>query len=171
MRSKQVHNVQIGSFKDNQQELIDVNCGPCGPAEDEAECNACPCCNDTCGISTCSSCIEKIKRPLSISSGQSSWLLGALASVCPAKNEELPAYSMCQLRRHSTVDSAWILVGKDIYDATPYIRSHPGGTAIILKKAGGNVDCSEDMHFHSKRAQKEWRRYKVGTLCNCPRSS
>ena len=103
---------------------------------------------------------------------QPSWIMDALASVCPVKQHEaeLPMYSMCQLRKHNTEESAWILVGNDIYDATPYIQSHPGGMTIILKKAGGVMDCAEDMNFHSKRAQREWKRYKVGTLCRCPRS-
>ncbi|KAL3768944.1 hypothetical protein ACHAWO_004054 [Cyclotella atomus] len=171
MRSKQVYNVQINQPV-NDQELVDATCSPCDPADGRDSCDACPCCNDTCSSPTCLSCIEKMKRPLNMEcDAQPSWLFGAFASVCPAThNDNLSSYSMCQLRRHNTVDSAWILVGKDIYDATPYIKSHPGGSAIILKKAGGNVDCREDMNFHSKRAQREWRRYKVGTLCKCPRS-
>lgn len=172
MRSRQVFSVQIG-HPQHDKELINTTCSPCNPADDDAECDACPCCNDTCSISSCIPCLEKMKRPLNMGCHEpQGWLMGALASVCPAKNDpQLATYSMCQLRRHNTVESAWILVGKDIYDATPYIKSHPGGTAIILKKAGGARDCTEDLNFHSTRAQKEWRRYKVGTLCRCPRSS
>ena len=166
MRSK--YSVQIDRHENNQEELLSVSCRPCNPAEN-SECDACPCCNDTCGNPSCLSCIKKKRRPLQMVSQESNWLMGALSNICTAK-EQLPQYSVCQLRRHASLESAWILVGRDIYDATPYIKSHPGGSAIIVKKAGGATDCTEDMNFHSKRAQREWKRYKVGTLCQCPRS-
>jgi len=78
-------------------------------------------------------------------------------------------YTMCQVRRHNHVGSAWVLVGTAIYDVTPFLRSHPGGAQAILKKSGGAADCTEDLLFHSKRAQKEWKKNKVGTLRRCPR--
>ena len=178
MRSKsRVCDVQIASSQGEQQELIRTSCGTCDQnCQPHEDCDACPHCNDTCSNPTCLPCQEKIKRSINVEcrEPETSWLFGAFASVCPGKNNDsqsTKSYSMCQLRRHNTVDSAWILVGNEIFDATPYIRSHPGGTAIILKKAGGAVDCTLDMTFHSKKAQREWRRYKVGNLCRCPRSS
>jgi cytochrome b involved in lipid metabolism len=62
------------------------------------------------------------------------------------------------------MESAWVLVGNTIYDVTSYVSDHPGGTASILNKCGGIVDCKTDFNFHSKRAQKEWKRHKVGLL-------
>ena len=93
------------------------------------------------------------------------WLVDALTGL--HMNSE-PTYTMCQLQRHNHAGSAWILVGKTIYDVTPYIRSHPGGMETILRKSGGAADCTEDLHFHSKRAQKEWRKFKVGLMRDCP---
>ncbi|KAL7497210.1 hypothetical protein ACHAWT_007815 [Skeletonema menzelii] len=120
------------------------------------QCDACPCCRDTCNnANSCTSCQKKLNAtamPKNSSSAQNT-------------------YTMCQLKRHNHAESAWILVGDTIYDATPYIRSHPGGTETILRKSGGAADCTEDMRFHSGRARKEWKKFKVGTLVACPRQS
>ena len=139
-----------------------------------AKCDACPCCRDTCdNINSCLSCQKKQHAIMMKGSDETpSNLLSFFASICsggsPENHQTQNTYTMCQLKRHNHADSAWILVGDTIYDATPYIRSHPGGMQTILRKAGGAADCTEDLQFHSGRAQKEWRRFKIGTLVACP---
>lgn len=142
-----------------------------------SQCDACPCCRDTCANEK--SCIACQNKQITSSSSSSipvlnsNWLAGAFTSICRESNENNrdSTYTMCQLKRHNHADSAWILVGDTIYDATPYIRSHPGGMQTILKKSGGAADCTEDLRFHSGRAQREWRKFKVGTLVPCSRQS
>ena len=80
-------------------------------------------------------------------------------------------YTICQVRRHNTVDSAWIVAGRDIYDVTSYVHSHPGGTKSILSRAGGARDCTRDFKFHSKKGQKAWEHLKIGRLVECGGSS
>ena len=79
-------------------------------------------------------------------------------------------FTRCQIRRHNTMNSAWLVAGDKIYDATKYLNQHPGGEASILKKAGGACDCTEDLKFHSKRGRKEWDKYFVGKVKPCPGS-
>lgn len=139
------------------------------PMNELAECDACPCCSDTCDDNEfCVFCQKKCNssKLTRRRKSETSWLMDAL-SIMLHEKQQPNTYTMCQLRRHNHVNSAWILVGTTIYDATPYIRSHPGGTQTILRKSGGAADCSEDLQFHSKRSQKEWKKYKVGTLCRC----
>jgi len=133
-----------------------------------AECDACPYCNDTCvDVEFCVSCQKKCNsKPTQCRGPQTSWLMDAF-SIMFHEKQQPNTYTMCQLRRHNHVNSAWVLVGSTIYDATPYIQSHPGGTETILRKSGGADDCSEDLRFHSKRSQKEWKKNKVGTICRC----
>jgi hypothetical protein len=38
----------------------------------------------------------------------------------------------------------------------------------ILRKSGGAADCSIDFDFHSRGARRLWRKYRVGTVRNCP---
>ena len=47
------------------------------------------------------------------------------------------------------MNSAWLRCGEGIYDATEHIRRYPGGERSILRKSGGDVDCTIDMAFHS----------------------
>lgn len=77
-------------------------------------------------------------------------------------------FTRCQVQQHNSPESAWLVAGNDIYDATEYISMHPGGTNSILKKAGGVVDCTEDLNFHSKAGRKVWKKYHVGKLATCP---
>lgn len=142
------------------------------PQNELEECDACPFCNDTCDdIDTCIACQKKLNsmHARSCRRNNDGWLVGALSSmnIMSQEKDQPTMYTMCQLRRHNHADSAWILVGDEIYDATPYIKNHPGGTQTILKKAGGAVDCTEDLRFHSKRAQREWKRFRIGTLRRC----
>eukprot|EP00545_Synedropsis_sp_CCMP1620_P010161 CAMPEP_0119006652 /NCGR_PEP_ID=MMETSP1176-20130426/2439_1 /TAXON_ID=265551 /ORGANISM="Synedropsis recta cf, Strain CCMP1620" /LENGTH=188 /DNA_ID=CAMNT_0006958603 /DNA_START=110 /DNA_END=676 /DNA_ORIENTATION=+ len=138
----------------------------CHDCSDEHEqsvvptCNACPCCADRCGDEHCGSCgtTKSLKR---YSSGVARF---------GAPDDEV-YYTMCQLRRHDHADSAWLLVGDTIYDSTDYIAKHPGGMTSILKKAGGKVDCIVDFEFHSKKARKLWKQYKVGKISQCPSES
>lgn len=138
------------SNKYHQTTTVSIISSEVSPEEEQisnSECNACNYCLDTCNnVDSCISCQKKLNT---------------------IHKQQTRTYTMCQLRRHNHADSAWILVGDTIYDATPYIKSHPGGTETILRKSGGVYDCTEDLMFHSKRAQKEWRRHKIGTLRRC----
>eukprot|EP00980_Cylindrotheca_fusiformis_P001995 scaffold443_cov125-Cylindrotheca_fusiformis.AAC.44 len=76
-------------------------------------------------------------------------------------------FTMCQVRRHNNINSAWLLVGDKIYDATEYLHIHPGGKTSILRKAGGAYDCSEDFRFHSKSGRRLWQKFFIGKLRPC----
>mmetsp|Transcript_26330 Transcript_26330/g.37736 ORF Transcript_26330/g.37736 Transcript_26330/m.37736 type:complete len:177 (-) Transcript_26330:1176-1706(-) len=89
-------------------------------------------------------------------------------SCCSTAKPASPSYTLCQIRSHCTFDSAWLVAGKDVYDATAYLHSHPGGVQSILKYAGGKKDVTQDLLFHSKQARKMWTRYKIGTVVPCP---
>ena len=126
-------------------------------------CDACLFCEDTCGNPKCTACAKK--------PGSSS---------CDTRSQPFPFvqcdnsdryYTRCQLRRHCTEDSAWLLCGNTIYDATPFLEIHPGGKQSILRKSGGVCDCSNDMAMHSKTAIKRWRSKKVGKLRKCDREA
>ena len=103
--------------------------------EQVAECDACPCCIDACdNIESCMSCQKKVNSMHAhhCRGPETSWFMDALSIIFPPQDKERPkTYTMCQLRRHNHANSAWILVGDTIYDATPYIRSHPGELAIF----------------------------------------
>jgi nitrate reductase (NAD(P)H) len=76
---------------------------------------------------------------------------------------------MCQVRRHASIESAWLVAGGYVYDVTEYLATaaHPGGDMSILRKCGGKVDCSQDLQFHSPKGKQLWKRYKIGKVIPC----
>lgn len=83
------------------------------------------------------------------------------------RKEPTETYTICQVRRHCTAESAWLVAGDAIFDATEYMAHHPGGVDAILRKAGGVVDCTEDLLFHSRSGRMMWQKYMVGKLVPC----
>ena len=109
-------------------------CEDCGVPDAESDdsslvcsspCEACPYCPDACGDESCKLCFNKS--------------CCEITSACPSTSAE-PTFTMCQVRRHCTEKSVWIVAGKDIFDVTAYIDSHPGGRRCIMRKAGGKGD-------------------------------
>jgi cytochrome b involved in lipid metabolism len=126
-----------------------------------APCGACLYCSDICHAANCVDCDHKVTQlERSHPSTRSSSSYGS---------DGLQSYTMCEIRRHNTADSCWLLVGDTVYDATSYMaqNQHPGGVTSILKRSGGAIDCTLDFNFHSKRGKKLWQKYRVGKLCKC----
>lgn len=124
----------------------------------KSACDACPCCNDICNDNACKGCQSK-KRRLSFID----------CSCLHPREPELRWFTRCQVKRHNTKDSAWLVAGDKIYNATPYLDCHPAGEASILRKSGGMVDVTRDFKFHSPSAQKLFRSLEIGRIkpCSC----
>mmetsp|Transcript_7322 Transcript_7322/g.16626 ORF Transcript_7322/g.16626 Transcript_7322/m.16626 type:complete len:181 (-) Transcript_7322:141-683(-) len=150
---------KISGSEHADMESIETNSLTTGlSASEEGECDACPYCADTCEDPECYNCLGKQDE------------FPARPSTAFGR-KDVKYYTPCQVRRHACRESAWLLVGDTIYDATTYISRHPGGEQSILKKSGGVCDCSIDFNFHSKRARKMWRDFEVGKLCPCSKDS
>lgn len=44
--------------------------------------------------------------------------------------------SVRELLEHNKIDDMWMLIRGKIYDVTPYVAYHPGGSEILLRGAG-----------------------------------
>ncbi|KAK1591480.1 hypothetical protein Q3G72_008455 [Acer saccharum] len=72
-------------------------------------------------------------------------------------------FSMSQVKKHNSADSAWIIVHGHIYDCTRFLKDHPGGTVSILNKAG--TDCTKAFDaIHSDNAKEMLEKYRIGEL-------
>lgn len=75
-------------------------------------------------------------------------------------------FSAREVSRHCTKDSCWVLLGSRVYDVTGFLRMHPGGEALILRRSG--KDISEEMegppHRHSQNARRWMEQYYIGEL-------
>ena len=107
-------------------------------------CDACPYCHDTCADPDCPRCAVWRLRPRKMCRG-------------------CAVFSPCEVRRHASAESCWLVAGRDVFDVTSFLPRHPAGTRSIVRKAGG-ADCTEDLGFHSAKAQKLWMQHKIGRL-------
>lgn len=74
-----------------------------------------------------------------------------------------PDYTMEEVHKHNTAESAWIVVDNRVYDCTPFLKLHPGGADSILLMAG--QESTEDFEaVHSKKAWKMLNDYYIGNL-------
>ncbi|GLT84994.1 hypothetical protein SLE2022_031970 [Rubroshorea leprosula] len=81
----------------------------------------------------------------------------------PFMNTSSKTFSMSEVKKHNSVDSAWIIVHDHIYDCTRFLKDHPGGTDSILINAG--TDCTEEFDaIHSDKAKKMLEDYRIGEL-------
>ncbi|KAM7396236.1 hypothetical protein PAMP_019293 [Pampus punctatissimus] len=75
-------------------------------------------------------------------------------------------FTETEVARNSTKDSCWVLLGTKIYDVTAFLRMHPGGEALILRRSG--KDVSQEMegppHRHSENARRWMEQYYIGEL-------
>ena len=162
--------VTLASCNDAVSDKLLVN----GPLHDsirvpDTTCDACVFCNDVCGNPDCLSCDKRSEcSSLSRCDPNPAFPFLTIGKKCDSSERY---YTMCQLKRHCTMESAWILVGDTIYDATPFLEIHPGGKQSILRKSGGACDCEMDMTFHSKAAIRRMKSRKVGKLRKCEREA
>lgn len=71
-----------------------------------------------------------------------------------------------EVARHCTKDSCWVLLGTRVYDVTAFLRMHPGGEALILRRSA--KDVSQEMegppHRHSENARRWMEQYYIGEV-------
>lgn len=67
--------------------------------------------------------------------------------------------------QHNTKDDCWLIIQNNIYDFTDFIKEHPGGSDILLARAGEDATT----YFISKHGKnpsiiKHLEKLKIGTL-------
>lgn len=88
----------------------------------------------------------------------------------PPKSESAPAlssmikmFTMEEIEKHNSEESAWIVVDGGVYDTTSYLDDHPGGPASIIMNAGADA-TEEFMAIHSPAAQKQLEDFYIGEV-------
>ncbi|PWA71255.1 nitrate reductase [Artemisia annua] len=81
----------------------------------------------------------------------------------PSMNTTSKTFSMSDVEKHNSADSAWIVVHGHVYDCMSFLKEHPGGIDSILINAG--TDCTEEFDaIHSERAKKRLEEYRIEEL-------
>ncbi|KAK4429700.1 Nitrate reductase [NADH] [Sesamum alatum] len=101
------------------------------------------------------------ERHLEKSSNENQTLKKSVSS--PFMNTTSKTFSISEVKKHNSPDSAWIIVHGHVYDCTRFLKDHPGGTDSILINAG--TDCTEEFDaIHSDKAKKMLEDYRIGEL-------
>lgn len=80
----------------------------------ESTCDACPFCGDVCADEACARCSSWRRRPR-------------------PRSRSAAVYTPCEVRRHCTAESCWLVAGKDVFDVTKFLSRHPAGTKSIAR--------------------------------------
>ncbi|KAK7977897.1 inositolphosphorylceramide-B C-26 hydroxylase [Apiospora saccharicola] len=79
----------------------------------------------------------------------------------------LPTFTQAEVDSHNTSESLYVTVGRNVYDLTDFLESHPGGPDYILDYAAkdvGDILKDEDSHVHSDSAYEVLEESLVGFL-------
>lgn len=89
----------------------------------------------------------------------------------PSKNEITVSasttlqYTLAQVLTHSSVSSCWSAVNGRVYDLTPWISKHPGGSEAILSMCGKDASSAfNDQHSGQKRPANELSGFMIANL-------
>jgi len=76
----------------------------------------------------------------------------------------LPTIPWSEVARHSSPESAWIVVRGDVIDVTAFLAMHPGGRKPLLQFAGKDATRAFDRVGHSEAAQILMSNFRVGRV-------
>ena len=79
-------------------------------------------------------------------------------------NRERPI-TMEEVQQHTTPENGiWFVIDGKVYDATPWLKDHPGGPEILIKSSGKDVSRVFKITNHSSFAVEEASNYQIGVL-------
>jgi cytochrome b involved in lipid metabolism len=75
-------------------------------------------------------------------------------------------FSRQQVASHSSKDSCWIIIDRNVYDVTGYLFQHPGGSSILLDPTMKGKDRGQEFrdNDHSGMAKATLKQYFIGVL-------
>ena len=81
------------------------------------------------------------------------------------QSESQNIISRAETLQHNTIDDCWLIVQNNVYNFTDFIKKHPGGSDILLSRAGEDATT----YFIGKHGKnpaiiKQLERLKIGTL-------
>ena len=76
-------------------------------------------------------------------------------------------FSWEEVAKHNSPGNAWVVVNDLVCDVTGFVRSHPGGLAVLEEHLGTDVSHlirSPDVHRHSSSAYEILDQCCIGVL-------
>lgn len=74
-------------------------------------------------------------------------------------------YTLKEVEKHSSQESCWTIIRKEIYDLTQWVSKHPGGEKAILNICGKDgTDLFEKQHGGKDKPESALLQFKIGQL-------
>lgn len=93
---------------------------------------------------------------------------GSSSSCSSSKTEISRQYSAIEVADHNTESDCWVIIDRVVLDISDFIRKHPGGKGVLLRKGrpGTDVTAAFDQIGHSRIAREMLKTYQVGVLAS-----
>lgn len=72
-------------------------------------------------------------------------------------------YEWEEIKQHNTKESSWVVICNQVYNVTPWLETHPGGSQVLLNLSGKDA-TDAFMQFHSKEAWHQLHQYRIGAV-------
>jgi fatty acid desaturase/predicted heme/steroid binding protein len=80
-------------------------------------------------------------------------------------NPKMKQYTWEEVAQHNTESSAWVYIGNQVYDITPWLDRHPGGKEILLLTAGRDIsDLFVTYHPFTDKAAEVLQKFHIGEV-------
>eukprot|EP00808_Paulinella_micropora_P016257 g20292.t1 len=74
-------------------------------------------------------------------------------------------YSREEVKKHNKADDLWVIIGRDVYDLTKFLKLHPGGAVALKEVAGQDVTADfYGLHRADVLNKPNYKRLKIGQL-------
>ncbi|KAK9075253.1 hypothetical protein SSX86_003574 [Deinandra increscens subsp. villosa] len=66
--------------------------------------------------------------------------------------------------KHEKLDDCWVIISGKVYDVTPFMEEHPGGSEVVLAATGKDATTDFEETGHSDEAKQLMSKYYVGNV-------
>lgn len=77
---------------------------------------------------------------------------------------ELTTFTWADVEMHNTEEDCWVVLHGRVYDITPFLAEHPGGSHVLVDMAGKDATKDFEDTFHSPNARVMCYKYIKGKL-------
>ena len=73
--------------------------------------------------------------------------------------------NLAEIAKHNSRENGvWFIIDGKVYDATPWLKDHPGGADILIRSGGKDVSRVFKLTNHSTFAVEEAQNYQIGVV-------
>ena len=88
------------------------------------------------------------------------------AAAGGGKGSNEKKFTRGQVAQHRSMNDCWVIIHNKVYNVTPYITDHPGGSTVFLEWSGTGKDAGQEFELagHGKKAKNIMNKYYVGVI-------